>query len=983
MKKKTPLLLLSLMAVSCASSSSLSLLNKKEAGSEFGLESEYSFNSTFKVPTLVKEGVTYSSVLEFPSGATYSLEEVTLSESGIYVIHYSAEKDGIFYSEDHSFLVRCPYIQFSGTKSYASYEQSERTYGKLGLYVSLAEGETLTFNNPANISDGGTIFEGFVAPSSVGSMDFSELYITMNEKGGDGNVVTVRAKATNEGLNYPWTYWSGKANDQPYVGYEANFDSIHTNDDFGCPVTHSFYGYYGGQSYLGDAKCGDYTLQLNYNAEEKAIYAGDLLITDFDDSTFYDTLWDGFSSDEVSLSISAKAYSSTSANFVILSALGQDLTQETIYDYDAPILSVDAPETLPIAKKGCSYPVFSASAHDAIDGNTDVSVHAYYDVGSGDYLSLPITDGRFETAREGDYFLVYEAQDKSGNLAQKTIRIATGELEALSIAPKGEVSKSVKIGEEYALPEMEAKGGSGEKAISYYVSKGDFLENPASTFVPEELGTYKIVAEVKDALNQVATYEYDLEVTSNEEAMIYEDIATPKYYIADALYNLPKAVCYDYSSGKKEEVLMDVSIDNGVYPYSLKSGDLFVPKITKAQKEITFTFSYKNLSIEKRVLVINPYVVGSDGLERFYIENYLRVDNASVQSLDTELDILANSKGDVAAEFANPIIAENATTIFSTLPSKGELQNFEVTFTDSLNESESVTMKIESKAMGGNVYYSLNSRSYATKTSLAKQNSLQFSYSSGVFTFNQTGVKANAYDDGKPFAGFSSGKVYISVRARNVASGSGFAWTRIDNQSLSYSSSDYNAPRIAIIGNYGGSRSIGSKATINRVVAGDVLDPNANSYVSVTAPSGEIAKDVNGVPLNSVSASQEYEINLSEYGQYIVTYKATDTSGNTASFIYAINVEDEEAPVITLSSEPASEITLGEYIRLPEIKAADNSGKEVIVTVYMETPDGQRVLIDGNHNSFKPSSAGVYTLRIRAMDESGNIAYLSRTITVK
>ncbi len=983
MKKTSPLLLLSLLSASCAGSASFPRFEKKSSTSEFALESEYKFNSTFKVPTLEKDGVRYSSTLEFPSGATYALEEVTLSEAGVYLLHYSGEKDGVFYSEDHSFLVRSPYVEFSGSKSFASYEQSERTYGKLGLYVSLAEGESLTFNHAANISKGGTVFEGFVAPNNVGSMDFSELYISLSEKSNNDNVVSVRAKATNGGINEPYTYWAGKANDQPYVGYEFSTQTIHTNDDFGCPVAHSFYGYYAGVKDLQDRTCGDLTLQLDYDAEEKAIYAGGALITDFDDPTYCSTLWDGFQSDEVTISLSAKGYSSSSANFVILSALDQDLTQDTIYDHDAPILTIDAPETLPQAKKGCTYPVFSSSALDAMDGEREVSVHAYYDFGNGDLLSLPIVDGRFETAREGDYLLLYEAQDKSGNVAKKTLYISTGEVEALSLAPKEEVARSIKVGERYHFPEMEGKGGSGERKTSFSVSKDGLKEEVSDSFLPTELGTYHIEAKVVDALNQSASYGYELEVTANAEAMIYEDILTPKYYIADALYSLPSATCYDYSSNKQEAVTMDVRIDNSIYPYTLKAGELFVPKVSAGQEEITLTFSYKNLSIEKKVLVVSPYVTGKDGLERFYIENYLHTSNASVESLDTELDILAKEKGDVSAEFVNPILAENATATFSTLPSKGELQNLEVSFIDSENPDQSVTMKLQKKGDEENAYYSLDNRSYLTKTSLAKEATLQFSYSSGVFTFNQTGIKAKTYDNGEPFEGFSSGKIYILAKASKASSGTGFAWTRIDNQSLSYSSSDYNPPRISILGNYGGSHSIQGEATINEAIAGDVLDPNAVCYVSVVTPSGEIAKDKNGVALDGVTASKAYEISLSEYGQYIATYKAEDTGGNSAAFIYAINVEDEEAPSIVLESEPESEIALGEYIRIPNISASDNSGKSVSLSVYIESPDGRRTLIDSEHNSFKPATTGIYTLRIRAMDESGNIAYLTRTITVK
>ncbi len=814
-------------------------------------------------------------------------------------------------------------------------------------------------------------------------MDFSELYLTLTDKADKDNVVSIRAKSTNEGINNPWTYLAAKANDQPYVGYEANFENIHINDDYGCPITHSFYGYYGGQTWLKNAQCGDYTISIDYKAEQKALYAGSALITDFDDSTYYTTLWDGFAGNEATLSISAKGYSASSASFVILDVLGQDLTQDAIYDNTAPEITINAPEKLPLAKKGCTYPVFKAKAYDEIDGECAVSVHAYYDFGGTDGLALPINEGRFETSREGNYYLVYEAKDKSGNLSQKIVYISTAESEDLTIAPKGEVTKTVKIGEEYFFPEMEVKGGSGETEVYFTASKDGVKIGSSLSFIPTELGTHKISAKVTDILGQEATYEYDLEVTSNDQAMIYEDIVVPKYYIADALYNLPTATCFDYSSGEMEEVVMDVKVDNNIYPYSLKAGELFVPKVSKGQEEITLTFSYKNLSIEKKVLVISPYVVGSDGIERFCIENYLVTENASLDVLDTEIDLTAKQKGDLKADFVNPILAENATITLNTLPSKGELQSLELTFTDSLDSKQSVTMKIEKKGTAEYAYYTLGAKSYLTKTSLAKESNLEFSYSNGVFTFNETGIKASVYDNGEAFSGFSSDKVYVSVKAKNLASGMGFAWTRIDNQSMSYASSDYNAPRIAIVGDYGGSHSLGETATVNKVNAGDVLDPNALCYVSVASPSGKVAKDVNGVSLNLVKADKEYQLKLEEYGQYIVTYKAMDSNGETTTFIYAINVEDEEAPVITLKSEPSGEIALGDYIRLPEYEVSDNSGKDVIVTIYIDAPDGRSYLMSGDRNCFKPESAGVYTLRIRAMDESGNISYLTRSITVK
>lgn len=983
MKKKAPLLLLSSFAVSCAGTLNLSAKQGRQANSDAALEEEYAFNTVFTIPHLTLDGVSYDATIEFPSGNTYFTETVTLNESGVYTIHYAAEDGGKFYSEDRTFLVRCPYIQFSGTNSYASYEESDRTYGKKGLYVSLAEGETLTFNNPIDISRGGLVFEGYAAPSSVGAMEFGELSLTLKEKFNPDNALSIRAKATNAGINDPYTYWAAKAPEQSYTGYEVNSGTIHVNNDFGCSCIHSFYGYYGGVNAIKDASCGDYTLNLTYNAEEKAVYTNTNLIADFDDPTFYSTLWEGFTSNEVVLSMSASGYTSSMANFVILSALGQDFTQDTIFDTEAPTITIDAPSTLPQAKAGYSYPVFNAKAIDSMDGECDISVHAYYYFGGGTPLQLPIEDGRFQTARDGLYFLRYEAKDKSGNLASKTLNISTSSVEPLSISPKGQVKKECGIGEEYAFPEMEVKGGEQGQEIAFAVSKeGETQVSSKDSFIPESLGTYAVRATVTDILGQSAYYEYQLEVGNNEKAMIYEDISLPKYYISDAVYTLPKALCYDYSSGRREEVVMDATISNGSFPYTIKSGEQFVPKVEKGQQEISITFSYKDLSITKSVLVISPYVVGKDGIERFGIENYFDTSNAETSVEDTMLTFKAAKKGDLNANFVNPILAESSTLTLASLPSGGEVNNLQVTYEDSLNPNEKVTLSLKKENGNENVSFGLDSRFYPTSTSLSKASQLQFSYSSGVFTFNNAGIKAKVYDNGDAFNGFSSGKVYVSVNLPSLTPGMGFSWVRIDNQSMGYASSDYNSPRIAISGDYGGTGSIGGKATINSAISGDVLDPNTVCTVSVSTPSGEVAKDDDGVPLSNVPSNRAYQLSLSEYGQYIVTYRASDSSSQTSTFIYAINVEDQDPPVITLKQETPAQIALGESFPIPEYEITDNSGSECSVTILVITPSGQSVSIDSEHNAFKPASVGTYTLVIRAMDPTGNIAYLRRSISV-
>lgn len=972
--KKHLLVLPALLVFSYASTSSTQIIGKMQMQNNL-VEEEYKINTLFKLPKLEKNGITYSCTIEFPSGNTYFQEEVRLSEVGIYKLHYSAEKDGKFYTEEYSFLVRSPYIGFSGVKSFSSYEKSDRTYNKEGLFVSLAEGETLTFNEPISLSEDNDLINLFVAPNVAGNLDFSELYITLTEVANPNNVLTARAKASPDGQNAPWTYWTGKGVGQQLTGYEASFGNIHVNNDFGCPVTHSFYGQYA--SYFPDKHVGDFTLKLRYNRKENAIYQDSLQIIDFDNPKYFQTLWDGFETDLVTLSIYAKGYSSNSANFVILNTLGKDLTKETIIDNKGPEISVDCPyATVPFAKIGHRYPVFDAKANDDLDGECKVNSKVYFNYGSGREAIVPVNDNHFEVTQNGIYSIVYEASDRSGNVSKKVINIKVSDnVEDITITPNGEIKKEIKQGEVYSFPSLNLAGGSGKIDGHFNVYLNDAAyEAKEDSFIPKDKGTYKIEYVANDIIGQSKTYSYSLEVKENDGAVLYEEIGMPRYFISDGAYILPEAICYDYSSGKGVAVPMDVTINNGIFSYEAKSGETFVPKIEGNQENLHFTYHYKNLEISKDVLTINPYTK-VNGIERFSIENFLISENLNFDIGDRDIGFYAKSKGNASFTFANSVIAENSSILLESEPGKENFSRLKVSIVDSINEEERVTLTLD-KNSDSSLTFKIDKRAYLTTSNLSKKGNLQVSYSNNHFSFNSTSVEGRYYDNGKAFAGFGSNKVYFEVTLENAKAGAGLKLSKIDNQSMSYSSSDYSEPRIIIYGDYGGTYTHNQIAKINRVQASDVLDPNSICYVTVKDPNGNIVKDINGISLNEANANKDYDIKLDEYGQYIITYTALDTSENKASFIYAINVEDNIAPTINITGSMPTTVKVGENVRIPSVEVSDDQSENVEVTIFIETSHGEIIFLD-THNAFKPLFEGIYTLRIRAMDEAGNVAYAS------
>lgn len=938
------------------------------------VEKEYKINTIFILPTYEKDGVTYDVTIEFPSGNTFYQKEVLLSEVGVYTLHFVGEKDGEFLSEDISFLVRSPFANFSGPKSFAKYEQSDRTYNQEGLFVSLKEGEKLTFNETISLNKS-TFIELFAAPTIAGNADFTELYVDLTDVNDPENVLSVRLKGSTEGISNPVTYVSAKGRNQVYAGYEQKFNKVHINNDFGCPVVHSFYADYKQASWSQSVVPGKAKISLSYDDEEKTLKSNSLLVCDFDDSKFFSSLWDGFSDKEVTVTLHAKSYLATEANFVITSLLGKDLTKETIIDNTPPEITLDFPYvTAPKAKVGSTYPVFKGTAIDKEDGECKLTTKVYYGNNDKYQTIVPIVDNRFNIDYEGLYTIVYESKDRSGNVASKKVLVSTDDVKEITVLPKGELKKEGKLGEIYNFPELEFTGGTGQIKGNFKVYKDEKLyASEATSFIPKELGTYKITYLAKDVIGQEKEYSYSFEATANDGAVLYNDITFPKYYISGSLYYLPEANCVDYSSGKGEEVLMDVTIDNGIFSYDTKSGSPFIPKIESSQEDLIITYKYKNVSFEKKVKTIRPTVF-KGGLERFDIANYLIKDNFSLDVGDTEIICYVNQKGNASLAFVNSILAENSSIQFATYAEKANYQGLAITFKDSLNENEAVTITIQENALG-NLDFKIDNRSYPTAYSFKSNDNLTFSYSNNYFSFNGAGILAKKYDNGSTFEGFSSKKVYLEATLLKAKTNSAIKLTKIDNQSMAYSSSDYAEPRILIHGDYGGIKNFNDIVYINKVEASDVLDPNCSISVAVTKPDQSYAYDTNGMLLKDVPANQEYSLKLEEFGQYIVSYTATDSSDNKANFFFAYNVEDVTAPTIELLSEVPSEIKVGEYFKVPSFKVTDEKEEDVIVSIFIETSNGEIIYL-GTHNAFKPKNEGNYKMRIRAMDKAGNVSYL-------
>ena len=102
-------------------------------------------------------------------------------------------------------------------------------------------------------------------------------------------------------------------------------------------------------------------------------------------------------------------------------------------------------------------------------------------------------------------------------------------------------------------------------------------------------------------------------------------------------------------------------------------------------------------------------------------------------------------------------------------------------------------------------------------------------------------------------------------------------------------------------------------------------------------------------------------------------------------FTAYINVIDDEAPVIAITSEHTETAKAGDTIILPDFTATDNvtASDKLTVMKYVINTEGKMTILDGSSNSFKTTKAGKYVMCIIVSDEFGNTSTESFVVTVE
>ena len=1028
--KKKKLLSVVLCAALCgtiATVGAVELLSSKiRPSAEIGvnlvedLEETYAFGDTFTIPacTFVKEDVIADGVpsLQYPDGSQTGELENTLNQSGDYVLRYIATINNKVYTKEYSFTVHGRLASYENAKTSMEYGLNTHLGASSeGLTVRIANGDALAFDHVFDMTKATTstkLLEGFVVPNTQGTVDFSRMVFTFTDVEDPSVQLVYHGNFHNDSNAYGLTYFTAAGNGQVQCGLEY-VGKLHVGGTLGCMVPHSFMAmdtglYYGALAptpTAPDAK----KFCISYDYKTNQAWAGGKIISDLDDSNYYSSLWFGFPSGKAKLTISALNYNDATANICLTSILGVDLSAENYIDEDAPIITVDNEyEEMPKAVVGGTYPVPTAIAYDRVNGESKVNVSVWHNYGQDGQKMVDIQGGKFKVDEVGAYAIVYEATDYSGNVARTVLwtrayTLPHPDIPKLSVSIDG-VKEEYTVGVLYTLPTVEASGGSGNIALSYKLTKGkQTCEIIDGSFRLEEAGDWKLTCTAVDYVGNVAAKQTVLKAVVSDKPIVNDQPQLPIAYISGGTYELPTLYAYDYRNGAKEEKRCDVTVSLAGKTTSYQGGQSFTPIVEKHKELVIITYICEgDVVFEKEIPV--HIVFGKEKIpgstERYrdivQVEQYFHTmddvtfENNYELSGFSGLKVKANSASESAkTTFINPQAAGNFSLSLLTMPQQSKFAGINVILTDS--EDSEISIKASLCKDEGQTLMFVGDTMLSLAVDFDGTSATPFSigFKEGAFVVNtSTFVAVQKTEKGEIFNGFPSGKIFFTIELCEVEQDGAIFIQKICEINAN-NKQDNTGPYLTTAKAVVTSAVKDSVYTVQAIRANDVLSPNVQAYVTVVTPSGERAVSVDGVALEGVDATKDYQISLSEYGDYLISVVAKEASGwkysNEAYFEYTLTVIDGEKPSLEFKGDFAKELKVGDALIIPEYIVSDNHTKteNISVITMIINPKGMPIYLYDGANAIKCAYAGEYEIYFYVYDEMGNVTIFETSVTVK
>lgn len=964
-------------------------------------KTEYNVNDTLVVPSVKIQSGNFeyeatSSALKYPDGRTYSQNSYTLDKEGAYKLVFYAVASGKTVSAELDIKVIGNLYGVTGTNSSVSYETDAKG-GKDGIAVNLAVGEEFVYNKPINLN-GKTQYDNLIAlyatPDTIGLADARVLKIKLTDVCDSDNYVEVYTFANrwdeNELKNYP-LYSAAAAKGQSLTGLHFRYEETSNTIDYQGQkyVPYSDVSYdmdtgYPSYAFSFTAKGGygvkEYTLSCDY--EERAFYGcsqADLfslsngMIADLDEPLFFSDLWQGFKTGYAYLSISADNYVNTEFKFVITNIAGDDLSKNEYRDEIAPDIFVnfdgEDEASLPSAVLNKPYKIFSAEAFDDADGKVEVETSVYY----GNFnlaASINVKDGAFTPKLTGDHFIRYRATDKSGNVAEKFVKIKIKENETLAVADLITVEGTA--GKPYSIEVPTASGAEGKVSIdviatligndevTYTLNR----EENVFSFIPLYAGKYALSATYSDYVSSV-TKTAEITIVANKEAVFIDEPDLPVVFVKEIEYSLPALSAYVFKESATE-------LKNADVYYAFDEGELvkYDGNSLKITASNSVTVRYMVDGTQKDFTV--PVADVNYGSE-LSVKDYFFTENFVSEADENGVSFIANG-ANASIRFLNSLLVSNfsVTLNFGTIDFGGA--TIKLSSTDGSTENLEITV---SKSAEGYALVCVNGgKTYTVAKGIADTDvSIYYKNGNNVLTIGESVYPCNG------FKGFSNHIADFTVELTDATVGeTKIVVKEINGQIIKNQKGDYAAPVYSYEIN-SGNKTIGEEIVISRFTVKDVLSFSGYAKLSVYDPDGNICTATDGVFMKDITDfSKAYKIKTEKYGTYRISGEVYDEFSNRQKISISISVVDNVAPEITLSEKSATG-KVGKTIKIANASVKDNKDEQVSLSVFVTDPNLTTICVkDGK---FEAKYSGVYTVTYSATDSDGNYSFVSYTITVE
>lgn len=984
-------------------------VNASNLNFEEQIETQYSLGDVFAPPSakIVYGGQDYvanASSVTFPDGKSYKADNYVLSIPGEYFVNYTAKVGLNIVSSKFSFVVSANAYAVSSSNSSAYFgsinntdangvvltnEQGENVTTS-GIVVSLAAGDVFTYKKPINLS-GKTKLDNILSlyslPEILGKADARILKVRLTDAYDSENYIEVVTYGNygDEDEIKGWALYSGaRANGQPITGLHFYANSNERTFTYqGQLYTHnknisynSANGYPSYEYSLAAKKgygTGVYSLSMNY--EEKQLFgcktiapSSNGMIIDLDEPLFFDNLWDGFTTGEVYLSVSADNYVGSSFSFIITDILDENLAENTFLDKTAPKIDVDVPNSIPSAIVGNAYKVFDAKAVDDVDGKLDLNVMVYRNYYSSNPVAFNVINGAFIPNQEGVYTIIYKAIDSTGNVQTVKYDVLAKEQSQLSIDISA-TQTNVKAGEVIQIATPIVSGNDGEYSLTVSVVNGDKRtqvlpnENGEYYYLCLEVGDFRIEYECVD-YNVKVSKSYGITVAVNQIPTFVSNVYLPPVFVNGVEYTLPNHKGYDFSSGTATEIGAKIyySFDGGEY-LLLDTNKL---KITASETvKIKYSLGGSEPSSNQEYVVDVANVGISDNI--YIRSNYFYGKDFNVQANDKFTSYTSVAK-DAKLVFVNKVLVTDFSLKYQLKDS--DCKKVVFTLSDYVDQSKVLTIALRVKD-AESYYVSINNQP-ETIVSKSINESATLSYKDDDKILSIGGLSFKLND----FGGLDSKLAWLSVSfvENNYTQ---FNVTEINAQQITSAQTDNAAPVYSIKVN-NDQKKIGEKLIVSRFIASDVLKFSAQCVLTVYAPDGKPCVSVDGVTMENVSDfTRVYEIQLNSLGKYRIVGSVTD-GARRVPINREVVVKDDVAPVITL--ENVKTTAKKGNVKIANYSVQDNDDS-VFVTVCVQRPD--KTMISVTDNKFRATEKGTYTVMIFATDKTGNTGFASYEVVVR